>query len=155
MSFTKRNTLGFTLVELLAAVAVVGVLATVAIPKYRAYIARSRSAEAKVNLGTILSLERSYFYEYDDHAPDASYGNCEIDNCQDADKKNALGFRAANCQELRYRYTSMGGSDFGANANSTKCEIYPGCDTAERDLWNIDEAGALTHVENIIEKCTQ
>ena len=143
---------GFTLVELLAAVAIVGVLATLALPRYRAFIARSRAAEPKVNLGTILSLERSYFYEYDKPAPSISYGDCGKGQCAEANLKNELGFRAADCTKLRYVYARVGGSD-GAGASSNGCEVYPGC-TNKDDVWGIDDAGVLTHSTNIIEECT-
>jgi prepilin-type N-terminal cleavage/methylation domain-containing protein len=54
---------GFTLLELMIAVAVVGVLAAVAIPLLSSYQLRSKSAEAKTNLGAIRVLEESYYSE--------------------------------------------------------------------------------------------
>lgn len=156
MSRTKRDTrsvCGFTLVELLAAVAIVGVLATIAMPRYRAFIARSRSAEAKVNLATILSLERSYFYEYDKHVtPTISYGPCGSPNCGSNNLKNELGFRTDSCTDLRYVYSDLGVA-FGAQANSSGCEVYPGCGTTKVDHWVINSAGKLNHQDNVIKEC--
>src|SRR5262245_64163005 len=52
---------GFTLIELMIAVVVIGVLAGIAIPNYSAYINRSKRSAAKaVLLDTANQLERNY-----------------------------------------------------------------------------------------------
>lgn len=52
---------GFTLVELIIAVAVVGILAAVALPSYQSHIAASRRADAKsALLGAAQVMERYY-----------------------------------------------------------------------------------------------
>jgi Tfp pilus assembly protein PilE len=45
--------------------AVVGVLATIAIPSFRTYQLRSKSAEVKTNLGAIRVLEETYYSTHD------------------------------------------------------------------------------------------
>ena len=55
--------LGFSLVELMVVVAVIGILVSLALPRFRTFVARSRMAEATTNLGVIQSLQKSYMLE--------------------------------------------------------------------------------------------
>ncbi len=55
-----QNLLGFSLVELMAVLAVVGTLVALALPRYRLYVARGRQAEAVHNLAHINTLQKSY-----------------------------------------------------------------------------------------------
>lgn len=55
---------GFTLIEIMFVVAIVGVLTATAIPLFLNYQLRSKSAEAKTNLGTIKVLQQAHFSEH-------------------------------------------------------------------------------------------
>ncbi len=52
---------GFTLIELMIVVAIIGILAAVAIPAFVNYMKRAKTAEATVNLKTITEGVMSYF----------------------------------------------------------------------------------------------
>ena len=54
---------GFTLVELMVVVAIIGILAAIAIPNYQRYQARSRQSEAKVALSSVYTAEQGFFAE--------------------------------------------------------------------------------------------
>jgi type IV pilus assembly protein PilE len=57
----RRGQGGFTLMELLAALTILGILAAIAIPNYTAYVNRGKRAAAKVDLmAAAAQLERNY-----------------------------------------------------------------------------------------------
>ena len=56
---------GFTLLEIMVTVAVLGVLVTIALPRYEVFLANSRQSEAKINLGVIYSLQQTYHLKHD------------------------------------------------------------------------------------------
>ena len=63
-TFKVNNQSGFSLVELMVVVAIIGILATVAIPSVSKYMAKARQSEAKAALSSLYSANKSFFVEY-------------------------------------------------------------------------------------------
>lgn len=61
---SAKNQRGFTLLELMVCVTIVGVLATVAIPMFQVIPERSKSTEAVTALGLIRAAMRIYYAEH-------------------------------------------------------------------------------------------
>ena len=64
----KRKTQGFTLMELMTVVIIVGVLSAIAIPTFSSYIYKSRTTEATEFLGVIRLREEAYRSEFGTYA---------------------------------------------------------------------------------------
>jgi len=62
LSHLKRRE-GFTLIELMIVVAIIGILAAIAIPNFIKFQLRSKAGESKVNLAAIRTAEESYYAE--------------------------------------------------------------------------------------------
>lgn len=75
-----KNKSGFTLVELLVAVAIVGVLATAGIPQYRRMVQKSKKSEAKIFLGDIANAEAAFFSEFGAYGSNLSAMGVEMDS---------------------------------------------------------------------------
>ncbi len=157
MTAKHKKIFAFSLVELMAALAVVMVLVALALPRYRLFIASSRQAEAQANLGIIASLQQTYQLKYDqyytttfDLGKGAAVGDCTTD----ANTKNGLGFRVVNCAKLRYTYSPTNGGGEAENDGSQLLKIYPGtCSSGSTDQWSIDDKRELTNSPNIISTC--
>lgn len=71
VKFFKQHQ-GFTLIELIIVVAILGILAALAVPSYMMHLKRTRESEATNTLGHIREAQRVYQTEYDVYAPDLS-----------------------------------------------------------------------------------
>ena len=104
---------GFTLIELMVVVVIVGVLAAFAIPNFLRYRAQAMQAEARSNLGTIFVGEVSFFTEHK-----------EFGNFTD------IGFAITEGGTNRYTYRSGLGNASGLGPNAGNlCGSSSSCDT--------------------------
>ncbi len=97
---------GFTLIELMIVVGIIGILATMGIPEYLNFTSRSKQSEAKAVLAGIVTSQTVYFSEYNTFAPTLT--ELEYEN-QSAMKYYALSSEAGD--DASYAYTMTANLD--------------------------------------------
>lgn len=69
MKLPAKRSGGFTLIELMIVVAIIGILAAIAIPNFLRFQLRSRSTEGRINIAAIRTAEEAYIAEFNDYVP--------------------------------------------------------------------------------------
>ena len=67
---TRKNRRGFTLIELMIVVAIIGILAAIAIPKFAELIRKSNEGASKGNLGSIRGALSIYYGDMEGTYPE-------------------------------------------------------------------------------------
>jgi prepilin-type N-terminal cleavage/methylation domain-containing protein len=96
----RRKNSGFTLIELMIVIGILGLLATVAITSYNAYVRRSRKAEAAALLADIRLKQEAYrgtFHQYHTGIP-AACGNDWVPRSKPGPKPATAGL-TGNCEK--------------------------------------------------------
>ena len=125
----KKNESGFSLVELMVVVGIIGILASLALPKLQVFMAKSKQSEAKVILPTVYSLEQSYF------ADNNTYGVITTS----LPAGNSIGL---NITPKYFVLTTSAATAtaFTAQAVAAAAALCPG---SVLETWTINEAKAL------------
>jgi len=97
---------GFTLIELMIVVAIIGILAAIAIPNFLQYQARARQSEARTNLGGVFVSETAYLGE------NGRYGSFQ-----------EVGFVLASATN-RYTYRSPANGGAGGSAGAIGVDLF-------------------------------
>jgi type IV pilus assembly protein PilA len=145
---------GFTLIELMIVVAILGILAAIAIPNFMRFQAKSRQSEAKTNLGAIGTTAESYRAENDSYAlrPD---GVTLVDF-------NDLGWAPQGTARYAYGYntaildtTAAGTFDPEVNAVAATASTFLAAaegnidtEAVGEDCWTYNEVRVLANTNN-------
>ncbi len=120
---------GFTLIELMIVVAIIGILAAIAIPNFLRFQLRAKTSEGKTNLAAIRTAEESYYSEYGDYisaqaSPPAILFNKKVDFSHAIAGKgfDIIGWSPEGAVYFMYGVGIAGapsaGSEFWATANA-------------------------------------
>ena len=167
-----RNQKGFSLIELMIVVAIIGILAAIAVPNFQKYQAKSRQAEAKNLLSGIYTAEKAWNAEWTSYSTDFGH----IGFTPEGDMRFDAGF-GANFVTVPGNYTgpaaitqrSTSGYCGGPGNCAIQSVIAPNAPAAaavatattfiaeangdidgdtDQDQWRINEAKALTLLTN-------
>lgn len=67
MKLPAKRTGGFTLIELMIVVAIIGILAAIAIPNFLRFQLRSRSTEGRINIAAIRTAQEAFTAEFNSY----------------------------------------------------------------------------------------
>jgi prepilin-type N-terminal cleavage/methylation domain-containing protein len=140
LSKFHRNQKGFTLIELMIVVVIIGILAALAIPRFMRATTKAKQSEAKNILKQIYVMEHSYRQEKDTYFSPA--GPVTV---QPGGSIPDLGIEIMI--SARYSYTITGAANtFTATAGSIGATGLD--DDAALDRWEITDAGVLSCTED-------
>ncbi len=119
-----KNKKGFTLIELMIVVAIIGILAAIAIPNFMNYQCKAKQSEAKTVLGNIRVAQEAYLAEYDTYSADTGELGVSIKG------------------EPRYGY------EITADATTFTATATANDNGPTGDVWTMTQAGVLDNSTN-------
>jgi prepilin-type N-terminal cleavage/methylation domain-containing protein len=103
MKLTKK---GFTLIELMVVIVIVGILAAVAIPKFTVASHKAKASEFPTVVASVYSAEHTYQAEIGTY----------IDCTNETDLKNNLGCEVPSSKWFSYKCNATAGTSFSSTA---------------------------------------
>jgi len=174
----NKTQAGFSLIELMIVVAIIGILAAIAIPNFQRFQAKARQSEAKSSLGGIYTAEKAFQTEWQQFL--GYFG--DIGYRPEGQFKYMTGFSATNARPAAPYVQPASGDVVSTNtktycaANPTICTFTDKCTAAaalpaaagaptniafiagadgcvsntltQHDTWTINESQSLSNTVN-------
>ena len=160
IQFRKRFQIGFSLVELMIVVAIIGILAALAVPRFQTFQARARQSEGKSNLAQIWTLQQAFQGDQDIYfgtVANTALSNTTVTGNTTCNTANGLGFALTDCKKVRYVYTigatASTATTFTAVATEIGHRVNPSCSNSTVDTWTMTENKVLSQTANALTGC--
>jgi len=123
---------GFTLIELMIVVAIIGIISAVAFPSYTSYMKKSRRADAKVALTRMADAQERWYLQKSQYTSD-------VDNVGGDTSPDGYYTMAATTKNNNQTYSLTATATAGKEqANDTACKVFTlsstGAKTATNDV---------------------
>lgn len=125
MKFGMKNDRGFSLVELMIVVGIIGILASIAMPKMQTFMAKAKQTEVKTNLAHMYTLELAYYGD------NSTYGDAA-----------AIGFASPTGVKYTYSVPTVGTTSFTAQGTIGVDGL---CKGSKIDTWTMNESQVLSN----------
>ena len=133
---------GFTLIEMMIVVAIVGILAAISYPSYRDYVERAGRADGKAKLLEIMQAQERFYSQNQTYTANLGAGGLGYGvaaNAAVASDEGRYSITAAVCGGAIARCVALTADAVGAQANDTRCG-----DLTLDSLGTKGEGGTLT-----------
>ena len=155
----KKHIKAFSLVELMIVVAIIGILAALAVPRFQTFQAKARQSEGKSNLAQIWTLQQAFQGDTDTYfgTTNAPLSNTTVSGNTTCNTANGLGFALTDCKKVRYVYaigaTASTATTFTAVATEIGHRVNPSCTTTVVDTWTMTENKVLSQTADALSGC--
>ena len=126
----RKSEGGFSLVELMIVVGIIGVLATLALPRFKQFQAKAKMGEAKNILSHVYTLEQTYALDNNTFINVGNLGSHNATSqCTPDSGAQQIGFRIDPCNDKVPRF---GYRVEGATASQFTARAWTGADNANK-----------------------